>query len=173
MVPRVDGCGRGGGRWGREEGRVGGCGIIAASMWLRVDQGRLHAISRGGVGGDGGGGRASGGVVVLGGQWQQQQQQQPWCRREASEQKCGLAGSLPLPLWGRHRQRLAGAESETAGDNARGRGLHREYGHVAYLGEQSPNKTTTCNNTSTPLGDGQIQVQIQIQRGAASRTHVH
>lgn len=75
---------------------MGGCGIIAASMWLRVDQGRLHAISRGGVGGGGGGGRASGGVVVLGGQ----SQQQPWCRREASEQKCGLAGSRCLCLSG-------------------------------------------------------------------------
>lgn len=43
-----------------------------------------------------------------------------------------LAASASL---GRHRQRLAGAERETASDNTREIELNRGYRHVAYLGE--------------------------------------
>lgn len=84
------------------------------------------------------------------------------------QQKCGLAGAGSLAL-GATADRDSLGLRETAGGNTRGIERNRVHKHVAYLGEQSPNKTTTCNNTH----QHRSATARSRSRGAASRTHVH
>lgn len=113
-------------------------------MWPRVDQQRLHAISRGGRGG---GGWRMVVVVVCG-----QSQQQPSCRREArrGQQKCGLAGARSLSLSG-ETDRDSLELRETARGNTRGTEGETDYRdrQSRTLGGKHSNKTTTCNNNNT------------------------